>query len=183
MDRFRHFLFHFTEHFIRTGLSSVLFPSQHSRYEASFWVTTSVSLSRRGQESNKSSVNQYGLIGNFSTRAQLLSVADPVGEEPRLVPLHTQTSTNILIMLCPESDFLFSQGLGLTPSARLNFKQKKPELTTSTFASPGERSHGFDSFNASCDNSPVTAFRSLLRGPLSFSVIFYRIIRWLSADG
>ena len=77
----------------------VLFPSQHSRYEASFWVTTSVSLSRRGRESNKCPVNQYGLIGNFSTRAQFLSVADPLGEEPRLVPLHTQTSTNILIML------------------------------------------------------------------------------------
>lgn len=76
----------------------VWFPSQYSRYEASFLVTRSVSLSRRRRESKKCSVNQYGLIGNFSTCAQSLSIADSL-EEPRPVPLYTQTSTNILIML------------------------------------------------------------------------------------
>ena len=111
-------------------------------------VTRSVSLSRRGRDSNKRSVNQYGLIGSFLTCTQSLSVADSL-EEPRPVPLHTQTSTNILIMLLSRKGLPFFPGARLDTISKIELQAKKTELTTSTFPSPGERGQGFDSFNTS----------------------------------
>lgn len=102
----------------------VWFPSWYSRYEASFLVTRSVSLSRRGRDSNKRSVNQYGLIGSFLTCTQSLSVADSL-EEPRPVPLHTQTSTNILIMLLSRKGLPFFPGARLDTISKIELQAKK----------------------------------------------------------
>ena len=87
-------------------------------------VTRSVSLSRRGRDSNKRSVNQYGLIANFLTCTQSLSVADLL-EEPRPMPLYTQTSTNILIMLLSRKGLPFFPGARLDTISKIELQAKK----------------------------------------------------------
>ena len=138
------------------------------------------SRSRKRWAHKKRSIDQYLLMGNFSTCAQSLSVTDPL---PGRITQACANSRHRHPQIpwrcfCPKSDFLFSHGLGLTPSARLNTQliwQKTRTQTTSTFPSLAPKARTLIS-SSQCQLQPSAPWKlssPLFCGPLSLYIIFY----------